>query len=104
MGLDIAFSRKKAIKAGIELRKREHPSQAIAEAREAFEYSGSVIDAGYLEYLSRTRTLMAVPYTDHCVQDDGTDEEIIVRANKWGNTYGPLTKWLSEKKIGWTEF
>ena len=40
---------------------------------------------------------------EHWVNDEGLDT-YIVRANKWGRTYKPLTEWLTYNAIEWSEF
>lgn len=105
MGLDIAFSRSKAVAAGIKLTKSCNGT--AAQIREAIAMAGEsdgYMDHSYVDYLSRENTLIEVPYSDHYVQDDGTKAEIVVRANRWGSTYAPLTQWLKENDITWTEF
>ena len=40
---------------------------------------------------------------EHWVNDEGLDT-CIVRANRWGMTYKPLTEWLTYNAIEWSEF
>lgn len=99
MGLDIAFNREKAIAAGLVLYKDTvGTAESIAQASDEDGY-----DAGYIEYLTREREYVRVPNCDYSVENDGITD-IIVRANKWGRTYAPLTQWLTENNITWTEF
>jgi len=88
VGLDISFSREKAIKAGI-----------ILEA----EY-----DRDYKEIVEVVK--LPEPYGDAAWRiNDGfvrgePCEKIAVRANMWGVFYAPLTKWLDDNQIEWEEF
>lgn len=80
MGLDVAFNRKAALKAGL------------------------VIEIVWSEYAEDEEEIVAVPGCEHFVSNDGAGDNIVVRANKWGNTYAPLTEWLTEHSIPWSEF
>lgn len=96
MGLDISFNRAKALKAGLTLVTTVNdpdPSQSMAK-----EYPD------YLEWAAKTIECIRVPGADHMVENDGIGEFIAVRANKWGNTYYPLTNWLKANDIIWDEF
>ena len=100
MGLDIAFNRKQAIEAGLVLTKeRNGTDDAIARAKE-------LGDTEYLKYLNGVSECVKVPGANHLVYSGGStdDIDIIVRANKWGRTYAPLTQWLKANNIEWSEF
>ena len=100
MGLDIAFNRAQALKAGLVLTEPK-PRGTEEEIQDAEMRD----DASYIQYLRTEEVLVQVPgTTGHYVSDDGPETTIIVRANKWGSTYEPLTKWLIEKNIKWSEF
>lgn len=75
MGLDIAFNRKAALNAGL------------------------------VVFLLRCgREYIQVPNAHYSVENNGVDIDIVVRANKWGSTYAPLTEWLKANNITWSEF
>ena len=96
MGLDIAFNRKAAIDAGLHLETMRRGSEEdIAE---------TYIDPDHMAWLMEEITCIHVPFAQHLVEDDGDDERIIIRANKWGRTYHPLTMWLKLHGIEWDEF
>ena len=98
MGLDIAFSRELALKAGIEVQLFQNGTDAaVEEARENGDY-------GYAAWLSNVREHVRVPGMDYWVDSEGSDTDFVVRANKWGSTYAPLTQWLAANNIDWTEF
>jgi hypothetical protein len=98
MGLDISFNRKQAENAGMEFSLRRNASlKTIADA------IGDP-DTGYLEWLKSSTNYLKVPNSEHYVSDDGDPACIIVRANKWGITYKPLTDWLTANRIEWHEF
>ena len=61
-------------------------------------------DTEHADWLDEVALVMDVPGTDHCVDVQVNDGTLIVRANKWGNTYWPLTEWLHSKGIEWGEF
>lgn len=99
MGLDIAFDRAAALAAGLQTsRARNGTDIDIAEAKAAED------DPAYIEYLEREEEHIHVPYTGKHVTNDGVDPHIVVRANKWGQVYGPLTTWLKANNIEWSEF
>lgn len=91
MGLDIAFNRKAALDAGLELQASEYTY---------FEYGPNDEEIP----VTVPETIIAVPGCDHFVSDDGHEEDIVVRANKWGRTYAPLTEWLTKHNLSWEEF
>lgn len=99
MGLDIAFNRKAALEAGLVIKTLDNGTEdEIAEAIQ------DDLGAEYIEYLRGQTNCIVVPDAEHLVADDGCEENIIVRANKWGHTYAPLTAWLTANNITWTEF
>lgn len=99
MGLDIAFNREKAIAAGLVIyTDRVGSDEDIANAKADEDF-----DQDYVDYLSRERKFIQVPNASHSVEDGGVTD-IIVRANKWGSTYYPLTEWLTANGIEWCEF
>ena len=94
MGLDIAFDRKKAVAAGLMFE--------IIPNDETFDSND---DPDYIEWCLKSQECIAVPNSDHYVANDsGSDEYVVVRANKWGHTYYPLTGWLTKHGITWSEF
>ena len=100
MGLDIAFDRKKAIAAGISTKMIQNgcaESIACAQASEC-------PDLDYLAWLSEEQLCIQVPGMEGWVSDDGVGKDFVVRANTWGRVYGPLTTWLREHNIEWSEF
>lgn len=98
MGLDIAFNRAAAIAAGMELVKALNGTDE--EITRAKEIGG---DDDYVKYLERKDEFIKVPGTEMLVHNGGVDA-IVVRANKWGRVYGPLTTWLKANNIEWSEF
>lgn len=105
MGMDVAFNRGQALAAGLVTRtERRGTDQQIRMAKHVIE-RGDVDqpDQDYLDYLEEITTDIQVPDAGHWVEDDGAGEHIVVRANKWGRTYAPLTQWLRANNISWTE-
>lgn len=108
MSLDISFNRAAAIAAGIELRSEQRGSDdQIEGARRDPEF-----DPSYLRYLEGVAEYVRVPamlYQDggetlpFWVENNGVGGRIFVRANRWGDTYAPLTVWLTEHNIQWEE-
>lgn len=98
MGLDIAFNREKALAAGLKVRMVVRGTEDdIAKAKAEGE------DQFYIDYLSKPTECIEVPGTDFLTDNDGVDS-IVVRANKWGRIYEPLTTWLKANNIEWSEF
>lgn len=96
MGLDIAFDRDQAIEAGLVLTTVENGTPAaIARAEEDNDQS-------YARYLRGKTEYVHVPDTHMLVANGGLDC-ICVRANKWGRVYEPMTKWLKDNNIEWSE-
>lgn len=91
MGLDVSFNRKAALEAGLVLQQSSYTY---------FNYGPNNEEIP----VEVPETIIAVPGCDHFVADDGNEESIIVRANKWGRTYAPLTEWLKANNISWEEF
>ena len=103
MGLDVAFNREQALRAGLTLKiERLGTDEQIERAKQ--DIADGNEDPDYLDFLTKIETLVKVPNADHYTDDGGTDTDIIVRANKWGYTYAPLTEWLASKGIEWSEF
>jgi hypothetical protein len=106
MGMDIAFDRQRAIDNGIEIKEEQRgSSEEILMAAQ----DGASTD--YLEWLEGMSTLIRVPEmrvpetgNEFWVEADKGGNDLIVRANRWGMTYGPLTSWLDSKGIGWETF
>ena len=98
MGLDISFDRKKALAAGIEVqvttRGTEDEILAASENEDPEGYS----------YLTELVTFVRVQSMNAWVEDDGYEDCFVVRANKWGRTYFPLTNWLRSHDIPWDEY
>jgi hypothetical protein len=102
MGLDVRFSRKEAIAAGIVIATMRNGSDEDI----AIEQANPDCDPDYLAWLMHSDEVIQVPGTQSFVDSNSCPEEedIYVRANKWGNVYTPLTKWLAANNIAWEEF
>lgn len=93
MGLDIAFDRGAAIKAGIKIK--------MIPVNGSYNKDD---DPSYIEWCKSEEECIQVPGMDHWVANDSNGDDIIVRANPWGLTYHPLIKWLEVNNIKWSEF
>ncbi len=93
MGLDIGFNRAAAIAAGMEF--KTIPNDGVFDEDDAPDY---------IEWCKASTNCIKVPDTDWYISDDGVGESIVVRANKWGSSYAPLTAWLTKHNIEWSEF
>lgn len=101
MGLDIVFNRQRAVEAGIESRinnLEDYEGHANDLAKDPD------CDPGYIEYIREQRLYVRVPGQEYWL-DAGRpgDTTLVVRANRWGDMYAPLTKWLQDHRIAWTE-
>ena len=95
MGLDIAFDRILATDAGMEFDNIPNSDRTEFDADE---------DPEYVAWCQASTPCVRVPGMDFWAADDGAGDHIVVRANKWGRTYAPLTAWLTANNIPWTEF
>jgi hypothetical protein len=94
MGLDIGFNRKAAEEAGLKLEIKLNNGTYDEDD-----------DPDYIHWCRSSSEVVWIPGTDHCVTNDsGSDKDVVVRANKWGSTYYPLTDWLKKNGIPWDEF
>lgn len=100
MGLDIAFNRDLAIKAGIIITQERNGTDREIAAAKADPHE----DTDYIAYLERESDVVHVPGTIFYVRACGKPDMVIVRANQWGVIYGPMTTWLKTNNITWTEF
>lgn len=98
MGLDISFNKEAAVKAGLVLEEGQRGTE------EAVERTRKAGDKDYLGFLTETCTFMTIPDYDYCTEASVFEERVIVRANKWGRLYGPLTAFLKANDIPWEEF
>ena len=103
MGLDISFSREEAIEAGMETSAMRNGSDESIRKAERDIAEGVLDDEDYVKWLYEVQQVVRVPGMEHWVHDEGLDT-CIVRANKWGRTYKPLTEWLTYNAIEWSEF
>lgn len=97
MGLDISFNRAAALAAGATFRKERAGNEE--EIRLAIQDG----DKHYLNYLQSMQEYVRIPGMSWDLHNGGYDS-IVVRANKWGNNYEPLTTWLKANNITWDEF
>jgi hypothetical protein len=101
MGLDVAFSRQRALEAGMTLTVSTRGRPEEIKKAEA----DKLTDPDYLEYLRQEAELVNIPNTVLIADNNsGSRDHIIVRANKWGRIYTPLTVWLAANGIEWSEF
>lgn len=103
MGLDISFDRKKALAAGMERKVVRNGTDGEIRTAEIMVADGSA-EQEYLNYLRSESTIVQIPGTDWWLDDYGLENNIVVRANMWGKSYAPLTKWLKENNIPWESF
>lgn len=99
MGLDIRFNRSEALAAGMEVRTVRNGDDHDIQIAQEYE---SV--PGYVAWLQESSECVIVPSTGALVTNDGIGDTIVVRANKWGRNYLPLTLWLKHHNIEWDEF
>lgn len=99
MGLDVSFDRQKALAAGLQtkiVRNGTDEDVRIATVWGEDEY--------YIQWLQESSECVIIPVTEALVTNDGVGDTIIIRANKWGDNYLPLTLWLKRHNIEWDEF
>ena len=99
MGLDVAFDRAQAVAAGLIVFTDTNGTPGEIACAEADQDE----NPGYVEWLKREEEFIRVPGTELVTHTDSGDR-IIVRANKWGRVYAPLTAWLKANNITWEEF
>ena len=99
MGLDISFDRNKALAAGLQTKIVRNGSDEDLHIATAYGE-----DEHYIQWLQESSECVIIPFTEALVTNDGAGDRIIVRANKWGDNYLPLTLWLKHHNIEWDEF
>lgn len=106
MGLDVSFDLSKARKAGIvEFKYMSNGSpESIASAKEANE------DPDYIAWLEEAPLHLRLATNDLFISNpfgwancEVYGGDVIVRANKWGSLYAPLTERLQRAGITWSE-
>lgn len=100
MGLDIYFSKAKALKAGLVITEETNGSAEDIARSLAL---GDQENPDYLQWLQEKSSVTNVPGTNYLVNVDVMEEGLAIRANKWGTTYAPLTQWLTKHGIEWSE-
>ena len=98
MGMDLYFNKQQAIDAGLKFSITE-PRGSAQEIQDA-ECTG---DASYVEFLRQCPEVLKVPNAEHYVEVVVLEDNIAVRANPWGPTYAPLTRFLEQHNIPWVE-
>ena len=93
MGLNLIFERKVAEEAGLVF--KVIPNNGTYDEGD---------DPTYIAWCKASSECIQVPGQEYYVQNDSSyDDFVMVRANKWGSTYEPLTKWLEANQIKWSE-
>lgn len=93
MGLDVYFNKAKALAAGM----------VISEVTNGNPDEATSDDEDYNKWILSKTTVTQVPGTDYLVNVWVGDKDLSIRANRWGNTYAPLTQWLKDNNITWVE-
>jgi len=99
MGLDVVFNKQQAIDAGMRVWMEQNGHDW--EVEQATK-DGMSLD--YIAWLKEQSQVCRIPgeyFMSNC--DDIGEDRVMVRANKWGQTYAPLTTFLSENNISWEE-
>ena len=106
MGLDITFSRQEAIDCGFTFEMARNGSDNEIAQHVTEQLLGEPVQEGYLEWLNTEIELINIPHTSISLVNAGTttSENCIVRANKWGPAYLPLTTWLKINRVEWQEW
>lgn len=99
MGLDVSFDRNKALAAGLQTKIVHNGSDS--DLQMAVKIGE---DEDYIQWLQESSECVIIPFTEAFVTNDGVGDRIIVRVNKWGRNYLPLTLWLKHHNIEWDEF
>lgn len=99
MGLDLSINRIAAIEAGLQLSiQRNGTDVSIQVAKEHND------DPDFIKWLETYIEVVHIPGTVLIVENTGTGDDIVIRANQWGRVYGPMTEWLKANNITWGEF
>lgn len=99
MGLDIAFNKQAALAAGLVLHKDVNGEPESIESALADPDA----DPDYVAWLQEEIDVLSVPDTNLLVRAYVDDDDISIRANKWGYVYAPMTQWLKAHNIEWAE-
>ena len=105
MGLDLAFNREQAIAAGMEVSSQRNGTDGEIQETLSRFYEGYDEQAEpRLFWLESYQYLVRIPDEDFWLVDSGNKDRVIVRANKWGESYEPITQFLTDNNIQWSEF
>ncbi len=111
MGLDITFSRQEAIDRGLTFEMARNGSDEQIKEYEAARavhgaLAGEYFDEDYYDWLTTEIELINIPHTSISLVNGGTptSRACVVRANKWGPAYLPLTTWLKINRVEWQEW
>ena len=104
MGLDISFNKERAKQAGMLF-----GSNLNGDADQIKEEESALHpDMGYVAWLKEETQCIQLPIgykeDDFTRGYDEFDGNMSVRANRWGDFYAPLTKFLKENDIEWSEY
>jgi hypothetical protein len=105
MGLDIKFNLELAKQAGLTVSTEViGTDEEILAADTMFTGEPTNANKEHLEWLKSIEIYGRLPnYPSAFDVDDSVEGYAIVRANKWGNLYAPLTEFLKNNNITWEE-
>lgn len=103
MGLDIAFNKELAVAAGMEFVSLRDDDAILDSLVYRLINGHFQMGDDHFKWLAKETPCIKVPRTNHYIADGGIDD-VVVRANHWGGAYGPLTDWLIDNDIKWSEF
>lgn len=114
MGTDVSFNRQQAEAAGLVTKVMQNGSQQEIEGQKQtlkslwYESDSHDIfgdEERHLAYLQREDLYIQCPGRGVWLHSGRYDSDTIcVTANRWGDSYAPLTKWLKSHNIEWSEF
>jgi hypothetical protein len=105
VGLDIKFNLSAAVIAGMAIRTETiGDKEAIAMAEKEYAENAYPTAKEFLDWVSSTILVATIPEYIESFVVDAFENDAVIRANKWGSLYKPLTSFLEVNNIPWEEF
>jgi hypothetical protein len=104
MGLDIKFNLSEVVRAGMAIHTETNGSLTERKiAQQQYAEEPCEANQRYIDWLKEFSMIGSIPNHIHSFGVDVAENNVYVRANKWGSLYEPLTDFLMANDILWDE-